>query len=203
MKIRVILLLSFAAVCMIVGSVIASSGPATDAVRGMIREVVAIQNDPGLQGQNMLAAKKDAVKQVILKNFNLDEMVRAALGQYYDGLGKAKQDEFKSVFRELFLNSYAGLVLNFVKEEKIAYSGEYEKHNQVTVKTVMKRADENIPVEYALVQTGGKYSVSDVFTDGVSMVGNYRSAFSRAIKQKGFAGLLQMMKLQQQAEGKG
>ena len=91
--------------------------------------------------------------------------------------------------------------MDFVKNEKIDFKGESEGGSQVTVKTVMKFVGSDITVDYSLMQKSGKYQVSDVAADGVSMVGNYRSAFSRVMKQEGYTGLLKRMKLQQQAAG--
>ena len=75
-----------------------------------------------------------------------------------------------------------------MKNEKIDFKGESEGGSQVTVKTVMKFVGSDITVDYSLMQKSGKYQVSDVAADGVSMVGNYRSAFSRVMEPGGLYG---------------
>ncbi len=201
MKGKIVLPLVIALACLISNNAMAVSGRATDAVRGMMDQVIAIQNNQGLQGQEGQATKKTEIRNVILKNFNFEEMMKGALGQYYSSLNQAQLTEFKSVFQDLFLISYAKMVMDFVKNEKIDFKGESEGGSQVTVKTVMKFVGSDITVDYSLMQKSGKYQVSDVAADGVSMVGNYRSAFSRVMKQEGYTGLLKRMKLQQQAAG--
>lgn len=201
MKGRIVLPLVIALACLISSNAMAVSGRATDAVRGMMDQVIAIQNNQGLHGQGGQATKKSEIRNVILKNFNFDEMMKGALGQYYSSLNQAQLTEFKSVFQDLFLISYAKMVIDFVRNEKIDFKGESEGGSQVTVKTIMKFAGNDITVDYALMQKSGKYQVSDVSADGVSMVGNYRSAFSRVLKQEGYQGLVKRMKLQQQAVG--
>jgi phospholipid transport system substrate-binding protein len=184
---------------LIVGNVVAASGPPTETVRKMLNDVKAIQNDPGLQGREKLAVKKNMIKKTILENFDSDQMAQAALGQYCNDLSKTKQAEFKSVFQELFLDSYSSMVLNFLKEETVAFTGEYNGSDAVTVKTTIKSGDQDIPVDYALAETKGRFMVRDVTAEGVSMVANYRKAFARVIKQEGYEGLLKRLRLQQQA----
>lgn len=199
MKARIAVPLFLVGLHLLLGNAPAGSGLPTETVRRMLGDLKAIQNDPGLQGREKTAARKERIKKAILENFDSDRMAREALGRYCKDLSKEKQEEFKSVFQELFLNSYSTMVLNFLKEETVAYGGEYEDRNQVTVKTTIRSGDQDIPVDYYLTKTGEKYVVKDVMAEGVSMVGNYKEAFSRVIKQEGYEGLLKRMRLQQQA----
>ncbi len=160
---------------------------------------MAIQSDPGLQGQESRAARRAGIKKVILGNFTFDEMARGALGQYWNTLDGKKRSEFKSVFQDLFLDSYSRLVLDFMRKEKIAYVGEENGQGRMTVKTLMQRTNEGIPVDYSLMEAGGGLKVRDVSIDGVSIVGNYRNSFSRIIKQESYESLLKKMRLQRQA----
>lgn len=199
MKARKSVPLILVALCLIAGNATAASGPPTDTVRKMLGDLKAIQNDPGLQGIEKLAGRKERIRKAILENFDSDRMAQAALGQYCEQLSREEQDEFKIVFRELFLDSYTNMVLNFLKEETIAYGGEYTDRDQVTVKTTIRSGDQDIPVDYCLAKTGERYVVRDVTAEGVSMVDNYQRTFSRVMKQEGYQGLIRRMKLQQQA----
>jgi phospholipid transport system substrate-binding protein len=189
--------------CLIVGNATAASGPPTDTVRKMLGDLKAIQNDPGLQGREKMAARKERIRKAIIENFDSDRMAQAALGQYCRQLSKEEQDEFKVAFRELFLDSYANMVLNFLKNETIDYGGEFEDRDQVTVRTTVRSGDQDIPVDYCLAKAGERYVVRDVTAEGVSMVDNYQKTFSRVIKQEGYEGLIRRMKLQQQAARPG
>ena len=136
---------------------------------------------------------------MILGNFTFDEMARGALGQYWNTLDRGKRSEFRSIFQDLFLDSYSRLVLDFLRKEKIVYVGEDSGQGRTAVKTIIQRTNEEIPVDYYLMQIGGGLKVRDVSIDGVSIVGNYRNSFSRIIKQESYESLLKKMKLQQQA----
>lgn len=197
MKAKLVLLLFLAGSLAIPVQTHAAPGPATEVVRKMLDEVIAIQTNPALQGQESRPARKAEIKKVILANFNFDDMVQHALGAYWNELNGAKRAEFKSIFQDLFLDSYSRLVLDFVKKEKIVYAGEEDGQNQTTVKTRMQRINEEIPVDYYVAPVKGALLVSDVSIDGVSIVGNYQKSFSRVIKQESYEGLLKKMRLQQ------
>jgi len=198
MKPGTTLLLVLATLLASLGQTPAVAGAPTEAVREMLDAVMAIQSDPGLQGPESRAARRAEIKKVILGNFTFDEMAREALGQYWNTLDGRRRLEFKSVFQDLFLDSYSRLVLDFLRKEKIVYVGEDSGQGRAAVKTLIQRTNEEIPVDYYLMQVGGGLKVRDVSIDGVSIVGNYRNGFSRIIKQESYESLLKKMKLQQQ-----
>lgn len=177
----------------------AYAAPAAETVKNMLEEVMAIQTDPTLQGQEHRSARRDAIKKVILKNFDVQSMAKQTLGPQWEAIGGTKQTEFKEMFQDLFLDSYTRLVLDFLKREKIDYTKEEGGQAGTIVKTVIQRANEGIPVDYSLNPAGSKMLVKDVRIDGVSIVDNYQKSFARVIKQESYDGLIKKMRLQQQA----
>ena len=178
------------------------SGSATDSVRSMLNEVTAIQNDPKLAGSEMKKARKDLIRKVILKNFDFGEMAMGALGpDQWKALTGPQRSEFRSVFQDLFLESYSRLVLDFLRKQKIEYGPEESAQGKVIVKTAIQKLGDRIPVHYLVANVRSGWLVTDVTIDGVSIVQNYRRSFSRVIKQESFNGLLKKMRLQQRAAG--
>jgi len=172
-------------------------GP-VDAVRKMLDEVISIQTDPNLQGQESREARQTVIKKAIVSNFYFDDMAKQALEMYWDGLSSANRSEFKRLFQDLFLDSYSRLVLDFLKKEKVEYLGEDAEKDEAKVKTSIHRMNEAIPVDYSLLLVNERWRVRDVRIDGVSIVENYRKSFTRLIKQESFDALLKKMRLQQQ-----
>ena len=199
MKPGIALLLVLAGFYAALGQTRAVAGTPTEVVREMLGAVMTIQSDPGLQGPGSRAARRAEIKKVILGNFTFDEMARETLGQYWNTLDGRRRSEFRSVFQDLFLDSYSRLVLDFLKKERIVYVGEDSGQGRTAVKTLIQRTNEEIPVDYYPRQGGGGLKVRDVSIDGVSIVGNYRNSFSRIIKKESYESLLKKMKLQQQA----
>jgi phospholipid transport system substrate-binding protein len=140
-----------------------------------------------------------AIKKIIAQNFHFDAMAKQVLSPHWQTLSEKNRSEFKDVFQDLFQDSYTKLVLNFLGREKILYKGEESSRNKATVKTIIVRMNEEIPVDYSLGAVGQGWLVEDVAIDGVSIVQNYQKSFSRVIRQESYEGLLKKMRMQQQA----
>jgi phospholipid transport system substrate-binding protein len=175
-----------------------AAGEATDQVRAILNRVISIQTDPRYKGPESRNQRRLAIKEVIGRSFNFDAMATQALDLHWAKLTEAQRQEFKTVFQDLFQESYTKLVLDFLKEEKIVYAKEEPLKDRTAVTTVIMRANEDIPVDYSLSPVNGKWLVDDVKIDGVSIVQNYRKSFSRLIQQESFESLLKKMKFQQQ-----
>ncbi len=170
---------------------------ATSFVKAMLEKVMDIQTDPSLKNKRNL--RRRLIKKIIQKNFDLDLMTKNSLGAYWKKLSKEEKKEFRSVFPDLFQESYTKMVLDFLKREKISYDREIKKKNETVVETRIVKMQDEIPVTYHLLKKGRRWYVFDVEIDGVSIVENYRRSFSRIIRRKSFQYLLKKMKLQQKA----
>ncbi len=171
----------------------------TAQVRAMLEEVMAVQTNPQLQGQEFRNERRMAIRKTISQNFYFDSMTRDALGAHWEKLNEAERAEFKGLFQDLFLESYTKLVLDFLKKETILYNREEPGQGRALVKTTIARVNEEIPVDYSLMWVQGRWLVGDVTIDGVSILRNYRQSFARVIQRESYKSLLQKMRLQQQA----
>ncbi len=177
----------------------AGAGEPTDRVRAIIEEVLTIQNDPALQGPQQEARRSAEVKRVIAQSFNFPEMARRSLGREWDKLAPPQRKEFTDLLQDLFQDSYSRLVLNFLKRETIKYGAESGEGDAAQVKTVIERlAREQIPVDYRLLRSGGRWDMVDVVIDGVSIVENYRSSFNKIIRTTSYDTLIRKMKIKQE-----
>lgn len=175
------------------------AGTPTEWVRSVLEEVMAIQTNPQLQGHEFRKEKRIAIKKIIAQNFRFDTMAKQALGQHWQTLSEPNRLEFKAIFQDLFQDSYTKLVLDFLGREKILYTKEDSDQNKASVKTIIVRMNEEIPVDYSLGAMGQGWLVEDVAIDGVSIIQNYQKSFSRVIRQESYQALLKKMRTQQQA----
>jgi phospholipid transport system substrate-binding protein len=75
-----------------------------------------------------------------------------------------------------------------------------EGAREVKVRTeVLEAGAPPVPVDYSLYYDGRRWRVFDVVVDGVSLVSNYRSSFSREIRRAGIDSLIR--KLEQRNRG--
>ena len=174
-----------------------TSGTAT--VKSVLDKAMDIQTQPDLQGETNVKKRAQLIRQLIAENFAAEEMAKESLKESWDKLTPAQRTEYQKLFTTLFQDSYTRMVLNFLQKENVEYRQEALDGKGVTVPTTIMRANEHIPVDYHLVQKNGRWLISDVDIDGVSIVENYRNTFRRVIQTSSFDNLLQKMRLQSQA----
>jgi phospholipid transport system substrate-binding protein len=175
----------------------AATGSAT--VKSVLDKAMDIQTQPDLQGESNVKKRAGMIRQIISENFDAEEMARQSLKENWDKLTPGQRSEFQKIFTGLFQDSYTRMVLNFLQREKVEYRQESPENKGVKVPTTIMRANEHIPVDYHLIQKGGRWLITDVDIDGVSIVENYRNTFGRVIQSSSFDNLLQKMRLQSQA----
>ena len=168
-------------------------------VKGILDQVIAIQNDPARSGPEHRAVRAQAIRQIIQKNFDFSLMARNSLGAVYDRLSAGQRQDFLTTFSSLFQDSYTRLVLDFLKKETINYGQERQQGQGTRVNTKMIRTNETIPVDYLMRPQGDGWLLYDVIVDGVSILDNYKRQFSQVIRTNSFDFLLKKMKTQKQA----
>ena len=173
----------------------ALAGTPTAYVRGILDQVMGLQNDPALSTQ----ARSQAIHQIIERNFDFAMMAKESLGPTYERLSDGQRQEFTRTFSYLFQDSYARLVLNFLKKENIQYGRELPEGDKARVDTAIVRTNENIPVTYLMHTAPQAWILYDVMVDGVSILQNYKTQFAQVIHTKSFEYLLKKMEDQRRA----
>lgn len=175
------------------------AGSPTDYVRGILNQVLAIQNDPALAGSDKQSARARGIRQIIQRSFDFPLMAQNSLGPASGRLNSAQRREFVDTFSYLFQDSYSRLVLNFLKQETIKYHQERLENSGARVSTSIIRTNETIPVDYLLHRRGQDWLLYDVIVDGVSILDNYKTQFAATIRAQSFESLLNKMKTQRRA----
>jgi len=164
-------------------------------VRGILDQVMGLQNDPALSNQ----ARSQAIHKIIERNFDFGLMAKESLGPTYERLSGGQRQQFTQTFSYLFQDSYARLVLNFLKKENIQYGRELPEGDKARVDTAIVRTNETIPVTYLMHTAPQGWILYDVMVDGVSILQNYKTQFAQVIHTKSFEFLLNKMQEQRRA----
>jgi phospholipid transport system substrate-binding protein len=173
----------------------ALAGPPTAYVRGILDQVMGIQNDAALSTQ----ARAEAIHKIIARNFDFALMAKDSLGSTYERLSGGQRQEFTQTFSYLFQDSYTRLVINFLKKENIQYGRELPEGDKARVDTAIVRTNENIPVTYLMHTAPQGWILYDVIVDGISILQNYKTQFAQVIRTKSFEFLLTKMQEQRRA----
>lgn len=174
-----------------------SGQPPVDRVKTMLNAIMTIQTDPALQGKKYVTERQARIKEEIIRNMDLLSMARGSLGKYWQEISRQEQEEFTAIFKELFLDSYSRMVLNFIKQEKIEYGAAGEKGEVAQVATTLIRDNDSIDVDYVLHRSDKSWLVTDVRVDGVFIIKNYKRSFAKIIRKASFEILLSKLRRQQ------
>ena len=175
---------------LIVGVTGAWAGPPTEIARQVIERALEALNDPSIRGE----ARRQKVKRIVDPYFDYQEMAKRSLGPTWGKLSAGQRQEFVQLFAQLLEASYSDKIEKYAQRVKIDYTGEMLEDGYAEVRTVVVRTNDRIPLNYRLLNEGGNWKVYDVVIEGVSLVSNYRSQFSRIIHESSYAELLRRLK---------
>jgi len=168
------------------GEVFAESKITAD-IRGTIDQVMEIIVDPNLKSNPVL--KREKLRQVIGLRFNFKQMVMRSLAKNYKDRSDTERKEFTSLFKKLLENSYARKIENY-KDEQIKYVDEKIKGKYAMVRTQIVRKDGVVDVDYKMLKEGDQWLVYDFVIEGVSLIRNYKSQFSKIISTESYEALV-------------
>ena len=171
-----------------------AAGPPTEIVKEVIGKALDILNNPSYQGPAQKETRRRLVKQIVDRRFDYREMAKRSLGSAWNNLNNSQRDEFVRLFAELLEASYSDKIDRYAKHVKVDYTGENLEAGYAEVRTVVVRPNDRIPLTYRLYNESGSWMVYDVVIEGVSLVSNYRSQFSRIISESSYAELVKRLR---------
>ena len=163
----------------------------TKELKGTIDKVIKIVKDEALKNDQQ--ARRAALRKTIDERFNYRQMVMRSLAKNWDARSGQERQEFIALFKSLLENSYANK-LEAYRDEKINYLDEIIKGRYALVKTEVVRRSSTIGVDYKLINENGNWKVYDFVIEGVSMIRNYRSQFTKIIRRDSYEVLVQKLK---------
>ncbi|MEJ2069318.1 MAG: ABC transporter substrate-binding protein [Syntrophobacterales bacterium] len=164
----------------------ALAGPPTEAVKSTVDQVIRI-----LQSSAPKSQRRQSVKQTVDRRFDYEEMAKRTLPNWHK-LSPTQRREFVNLFSELLEASYSDKLMKY-SGEKVDYVGERVDGNRAEVRTLLVRHNDRIPINYRLLNNS-RWVVYDVVIEGVSLVSNYRSQFTRVISQSSYADLVRRLR---------
>lgn len=162
----------------------------TEDLKSVVDQVLLVVADP--QFKEDKKARRARIREIIGPKFNYLEMGKRSLARNWKKLSAEEKKEFVALFARLLENSYASKIESY-KDEKIHYVSEVVKGKYAMVKTEVVRKNDSLGVDYKLLRKGDDWQIYDFVIEGVSMVRNYRSQFSKIIRKDSFAKLMKQM----------
>ncbi len=149
-------------------------------------------------------ARNRQLQQLFDELLDFGELGRRSLGRHWNERSEAERQQFVGLLEQLVERAYQDNLqrtLSFAVE----FTGSEAQGDNVLVRSVAQsrtnRRAPRIEIDYTLRNSGGRWRVVDIHTDGVSLVANYRSQFNRIIGREGWNGLIQRMQARVQGGG--
>lgn len=167
---------------------------------------VYVNQDTSLQ-KGDISKLIDWAEKSILKDFDFNRMTRLAVGKDWRQATPEQQKQLVQEFRKLLIRTFANAFIGIKKDQTIEYKPfKLNPEDQsVVVKTlIVKPGAKPIDVNFSMEKMTDSWKVYDVSMAGVSMITNYRDAFSQEIHTNGVDGLIKMLaEKNKQLEQKG
>lgn len=139
---------------------------------------------------------KGEILKIVNQMLDFDQLCKESLGEHWDTRSKAEQKDFSATLKALVEKNFLNR-LEESKDRKVEYQSEKILGVEASVETRVSPADPRAArteIEYKLQKTAKSWRVTDMVTDGVSLVGNYRSEFTKIITKDGWDVLMKKMK---------
>jgi len=175
-------------------------GP-TDQIRGHVDEMYRLVANARARSAS---DGQMAVRKVADRMFDWPEMAKGALGKHWQERTPSERDEFIGLFASVFERAYLSKI-QLADAEHFAYLGETIEGEQARVRTTVTAKNGSvITVDYRTrVGEGGSWRVYDLDTEGISLVGNYRTQFNSIIARSSYAELVKRLKAAKESPGRG
>ena len=169
----------------------ADAGAATDVVKAKQTALFEALKQP------KSAASDKKVAGLFDEMLDYQALAEGSLGAEWAARSPQEREEFTQVLKDLVRKAYEKNLRKTLAFE-IKYENEEAAGNGTLVNTrAVHKTDarqEAVEIDFKLVESGGKWKVVDIVTEGVSLVQSYRSQFTKIIKKDGFPVLIKKMK---------
>lgn len=134
------------------------------------------------------------VEEILIPHFDFARMAKLALGKNWRQLNDEQQLQFVEEFRVLLVRTYSTAMLEYTDEEIrfLPFHDDLSKKRVNVPMEVVQAGGPGIPMTLSLYQNSNEeWKVYDVKIEGISLVTNYRSSFSRDINNGGVDKLIE------------
>jgi phospholipid transport system substrate-binding protein len=146
-----------------------------------------------VQGPEDIEKNKNTVRQILIVRFDFPAMAQRSLGTRWKDLNE-NEGKFVAAFTDFLEYSYMSALGNY-QGEKVVYDGDRTDGTSAEVDTrIVGGKAAAMKIQYKLHLIDGEWKVYDAVVDDISLVGNYRSQFSRVLQTSSVGELIQTLR---------
>ena len=172
----------------VLGSPARAAGDAESTLREGMREVVAVTE--GAKGGRPMA---DRLQPILEKRVCFESMTRRAIGPGWRQFTPAQQEEATKLFTKLIIRSYSSKFTPGQRPEVNYLKGTSPAPGKMEIPTTMLYRGSRYSIVYRM-ENRGRWLVTDILAEGVSLVANYRAQFDGLYKKGGATAVLDSLR---------
>jgi phospholipid transport system substrate-binding protein len=165
----------------------------TEAVRGTINQVIQILENNELKKPTKAQERRKNLEHVIATRFDYAEMSKRTLATQWRSLSPQERDDFVDIFKGFLSDRYAEKIEGYAGEQ-VEYLSERTEGQYAEVRTKLVSQKVNVPVDYRLIKKDETWHAYDIVADGISLVKNYRSQFTKILRDSSYPELVRRLR---------
>lgn len=161
---------------------------AESTLREGMDEVLAVAK--GSPGGRALA---DKLQPILERRICFESMTRRAVGPGWRQFSPAQQAEATKLFTKLIIRSYSNKFTPGEEPEVKYLKGASPAPGKIEIPTTMLYKGSRYSIVYRM-EDRGKWLVTDILAEGVSLIANYRAQFDDLFKKGGVSAVLDSLR---------
>jgi phospholipid transport system substrate-binding protein len=172
----------------------AFSGEVMVHLQKTVDQILDVVKDPNLKSEAKKPERRKILQKMLETQFDYEEMSKRSLGKEWKNITTAQKSEFVSAFQSLLEDAYLTKIEAHTSQT-VTYDKEKELGNgKVLIQTTLKSSTIEVPIHYNLYLKKDTWKIYDVNIEGVGLVQNYRSQFTKTLQKDSFDTLLKKLK---------
>jgi phospholipid transport system substrate-binding protein len=170
-----------------------TSGPVA-IVQQTVVKVLRVLADPKYKDPSERRKLRDKIRSILLDVVDMKNISLLTLANYRSKFSDEQFETFTKLFSQLLFSTYI-IHLETYSDEKVVITGiEKTSASRARVKTKTVSSTKEIPIEFGFAKADQKWTLYDVYIEGVSLVKNYRSQFREILLNKSSAQFLERLR---------
>ena len=138
-------------------------------------------------------AMADKLQPILEKRVCFESMTRRAVGPGWRQFTPAQQEEATRLFTKLIIRSYSNKFTPGEQPEINYLKGKSPAPGKIEIPTTILYKGSRYSIVYRM-EDRGRWLVTDILAEGVSLVANYRAQFDQLYKKGGVTAVLDSLK---------
>lgn len=173
------------------GSAMASADPVEE-LKGSVAEAVEVLFGESSEAKSV-ELKRDEVRAAFEKNYNMDIIIRRAIGRNWRRLTEEEQTRVLELIKAVVLKAYIDGMEGKARPE-ISYGAAVQQgEHRLEIPSVVTLEDRKVSLKYKLARMESGWELYDLVAEEISLVSNYRQQFDDHFRRGNAAELIEKL----------